>query len=62
MAKKEVKVTMTQDKVCKSCVRYANSGEEGKTVASSLYLQNDAFNALGKPESISIVVSAVSAS
>ena len=57
MAKKEVAVEMTQVKKCKSCVRFGNDQEDGASVATSIYLQNDAFKALGEPTKIKVSVS-----
>jgi hypothetical protein len=57
MAKAQV-VTMKQDKVCKSCVRFSGEGEAADQVAASLYLQNDAFKALGEPKKITVTVDA----
>lgn len=51
--KKEATVDMKQTKVCKSCVRFENKESD---VAKSLYLDNDAFEKLGKPKKISVIV------
>lgn len=49
-------VVMALGKKCKSCVRFEAKGDDGEKVAASLYLQNAAFEALGKPESITVTV------
>jgi len=48
--------TLKVDKKCKSCVRY-RSEDDSDQVTTSLYLQNTAFEVLGKPERITISVS-----
>jgi len=58
MAEKGKSVTMKQDKVCKSCVRFSGEGEAAESVAASLYLQNDAYKALGEPKKINVTVEA----
>ncbi len=60
MAKDKVKktVTMAIDKVCKSCVRCRAEGPESDTVSSSIYIQNAAWEALGRPKKFRITVEA----
>lgn len=48
-------VILTQNKVCKNCVRFGTT--EPSDVASSLYLNNPAHKALGSPKSIRVEVS-----
>ena len=59
MAKDKEKVTvevvMKKTKTCKSCVRFENKDSD---VAKSLYLDNLAFEKLGKPDAVNIIVSA----
>jgi len=52
-----VRTTLVQNKTCKSCVRYGSKNAEDK-VTTSIYLQNESFEALGKPEKIEVAVSA----
>lgn len=54
--KEKVIAVLTQDKVCKSCVRFVGDAENG--VTTSLYLLNDAFQKLGEPTEITVSVSA----
>lgn len=54
MAEKNVSTVLTQDKVCKSCVRFVNA--ESKDVTTSMYLANEAYEKLDKPESIKVVI------
>lgn len=60
MAKDKTAVTvkMVQDKTCKSCIRFKGEGKEAENVGSSFYLQNAAFEKLGKPDSIILTVEA----
>ena len=51
-------VTMKIDKVCKSCVRCRAEGPEGDTVSASIYVQNSAYEALGKPKKFKVTVEA----
>lgn len=52
-------VKMFLDKVCKSCVRFkADQGDPAyDNVGTAFYLQNAAFEALGKPKEIMVTVS-----
>jgi hypothetical protein len=50
-----VVVSMTQDKVCKSCVRFAAAGEDAKLI-QNVYVQNAALEALDSPEEIKITI------
>ena len=59
MPKVTKSVKMIADKTCKSCIRYkAVNIDEGNKVAASIYLQNDAYNELGKPKEITVTVTA----
>jgi len=55
-AKETPSVVMKQDKVCKSCVRFKADGDGAEQVASSLYVQNAAYEKLGKPKSIKVSI------
>ncbi len=55
---KKVTVTMKKNKTCKSCVRFGAEGKDAENVGSSFYLQNDAFEKLGKPGSIKLTIEA----
>lgn len=55
--KKTQKVTLTKNKTCKNCIRYGGEGKDATSVASSLYLQNPAYEALGKPDKIVVTIS-----
>ena len=58
MAKgKTVTTALTQDKTCKSCVRYRSTDADEK-VTTSLYLGNESYKALGNPKKIEVAVSA----
>jgi hypothetical protein len=52
-SKQTAKLTVT--KQCKNSVRFDDQSEE-PTVVSSVYLLRDAYDALGKPKEIEIVV------
>jgi hypothetical protein len=50
------RVTMTQDKVCKTCLRFKGEGAGSTAVGASFYLQMQAYEALGKPKKIVLSV------
>jgi len=58
MPETNVKVTLTQNKVCKACLRYGLVGTEGAEVGSSFYLGTKAYEKLGKPKQITLTISA----
>ena len=53
-----VKTTLTLTKECKSVVRYDNPDEDNGVVAN-FYLHKDAYEALGKPKKIEVVVKSI---
>ncbi|MBW8002602.1 MAG: hypothetical protein FVQ80_11375 [Planctomycetes bacterium] len=55
---KKLTVTMKKNKTCKSCVRFGTEGKDAEDVGSSFYLQNTAFEKLGKPGEIKLTVEA----
>ena len=58
MAKEKVEVVMDTVKACKSCVRFGADEKGSAEVASSIYLQNDAFAKIGEPKKIKITIEA----
>jgi len=55
---KSVSTTLVKDKTCKSCIRFVSQAST-ETVTTSLYLQNAAWEALGKPESVTLTVAPI---
>lgn len=53
---KKVTVKMKKDKTCKSCQRYKGEGKPAEEVGSSFYLQNPAYEKLGKPSEIKLTI------
>ncbi len=53
---KKATVKMKKDKTCKACVRYKGEGKDAENVGSSFYLQNPAFELLGKPNEIKVTI------
>lgn len=51
----EASTTLKKDKQCKSCVRF-RSEEPDEKVTTSIYIQNSAFEAMGRPEMIKLTV------
>ncbi len=60
MATDKVEVQMRTDKVCKSCMRYKAQGQGALEVCRTIYVQNQAFEKLGKPDVITVTIEAVS--
>lgn len=60
MATDKVEVQMRKDKAWKGCMRYAAQGQCALEVCRSIYVQNQAFDKLGKPDVITITIEAVS--
>lgn len=58
MAKKTQTTVLPKYKVHKSCVRFQAEDASKEKVTSSCYLQNAAYEALGKPDSIKVSVEA----
>jgi hypothetical protein len=52
-------VKMKYDKKCKSCHRFVTTNQDEK-VTTGLYLLNEAYDSLGKPEQIVVTVAAAS--
>jgi hypothetical protein len=50
-------IKLTQNKVCKNCVRFGTT--EAGAATSSIYLNNSAHKALGSPKEIKVTVEAV---
>lgn len=59
MATEKVEVQMRTDKECKSSMRYAAQGLGALEVCRTLYVQNQAFEKLGKPDVITVTIEAV---
>jgi len=59
MAKENVVVQMRTDKECKSSMRYAAQGVGAIEVCRTIYIQNQAFDKLGRPDVITITIEAV---
>lgn len=51
------KVILEFAKTCKSCVQFKAPAGKDLKVTTSLYLLNDDYEALGKPDKIQVVVS-----
>jgi len=59
MATDKVEVQMRTEKECKSCMRYAAQGLASVEVCKSIYVQNQAFDKLGRPDVITVTIEAV---
>jgi len=60
MATEKVQVQMRTDKECKSSMRFAAEGLGAIEVCRTIYVQNQAFDKLGRPEVITVTIEAVS--
>ena len=58
MAKGKVKVQMRMNKVCKSSRRYGAWGSAANEICRMMYVENQAFEELGKPNVITVVIEA----
>ena len=47
-----------KERACKHSVRYISTDKVGKSIASTIYLKNEALEKLGNPEEISLTLKA----
>lgn len=59
MATNRVQALMRIDKQCRSSMRYAAQGKVAREVSRTLYVQDQAFENLGRPDVIMITIEAV---